>query len=70
MSPLDAAQATPVCSAEEFDRWLRDHGASAPERIVAIYNKASGKQTVILNELLETALCHPVNRYLIFERGC
>jgi hypothetical protein len=48
----------PAQSADELDRWLRDHCASEPERIVAIYNKASGKQTVTLEELLETALCH------------
>jgi uncharacterized protein YdeI (YjbR/CyaY-like superfamily) len=58
MSPLDVAQATPVSSAEEFDRWLGGHGASQPERILAIYNKASGRQTVTFDELLETALCH------------
>jgi uncharacterized protein YdeI (YjbR/CyaY-like superfamily) len=58
MSPRDVAQATPVSSTEEFDRWLRDHGASQPQRIVAIHNKASGKQTMTFEELLETALCH------------
>jgi uncharacterized protein YdeI (YjbR/CyaY-like superfamily) len=58
MSPLDVSQATPVSSAEEFDRWLRDNGASERERIVAIYKKASGQQTVTFDELLETALCH------------
>jgi len=58
VSPLDASQATPVSSAEELDRWLRDHGASEQERIVAIYKKASGRQTVTFEELLDTALCH------------
>jgi uncharacterized protein YdeI (YjbR/CyaY-like superfamily) len=58
LSPLDVSLAMPVASAEEFHRWLCDHGASQAERIVAIYNQASGKQTVTLNELLETALCH------------
>jgi uncharacterized protein YdeI (YjbR/CyaY-like superfamily) len=58
MSPLDVSQAAPVSSAEEFDRWLRDHGASEPQRILAIYKKASGKQTVTFEELLDTALCH------------
>ena len=42
MSPLDVSRATPVASADEFDRWLGDHGASEAERIVAIYKKASG----------------------------
>ena len=58
MSPLDVSQATPVSSAEEFDRWLRDNGAAEREQIVAIYKKASGQQTVTFEELLDTALCH------------
>ena len=58
MSPLDVSQAAPVASVEEFDRWLREHGDSEPQRIVAIYKKASGKQTVTFEELLDTALCH------------
>lgn len=58
MSPLDVSRATQAGSAEEFDAWLRDHGGSAAERIVAIYKKASGKQTVTFDELLEVALCH------------
>ena len=58
MSPLDTSQAVPVSSAEEFGRWLRDHGGSERERVVAIYKKASGRQTVTFDELLDTALCH------------
>ena len=58
MSPLDTSQAVPVSSAEELDRWLRDHGGSERERVVAIYKKASGRQTVTFDELLDTALCH------------
>jgi uncharacterized protein YdeI (YjbR/CyaY-like superfamily) len=58
MSPLDVSQATPVSSATQFDRWLREHGAVERELIVAIFKKASGKQTVTFDELLETALCH------------
>jgi len=58
MSPLDVSQAMPVASAEEFDRWLREHGDAEPQRIVAIYKKASGKQTVTFEKLLDTALCH------------
>jgi uncharacterized protein YdeI (YjbR/CyaY-like superfamily) len=58
MSPLDVSRATPVSSATQFDRWLRDHGATERELIVAIFKKASGKQTVTFDELLETALCH------------
>ena len=58
MSPLDVSQAGLVSSAEEFDGWLRAHGAAERERIVAIYKKASGRQTVTFDELLDTALCH------------
>jgi uncharacterized protein YdeI (YjbR/CyaY-like superfamily) len=58
MSPLGVSRATPVSSANQFDRWLRDHGAAERELIVAIFKKASGKQTVTFDELLETALCH------------
>lgn len=36
MSPLNVSQATPLSSAEELDRWLRDNGASEPERIVIV----------------------------------
>ena len=58
MSPLDVSQATPFSSANQFDRWLQEHGATERELIVAIFKKASGKQTVTFDELLETALCH------------
>ena len=58
MSPMDVSQAVAVASAEEFDRWLREHGASERERLLAIYKKASGRQTVTFEELLDVALCH------------
>jgi uncharacterized protein YdeI (YjbR/CyaY-like superfamily) len=58
MSPLDVSQAIPMASASEFERWLIEHGADERELIAAIYKKASGKQTVTFDELLETALCH------------
>jgi uncharacterized protein YdeI (YjbR/CyaY-like superfamily) len=58
MSPMDASQAVPVASAEEFDRWLAANGAAERERVVAIYKKASGRQTVTFDELLDVALCH------------
>jgi uncharacterized protein YdeI (YjbR/CyaY-like superfamily) len=38
--------------------WLRAHGGSEREVVVAIYKKTSGKQTVTLDALQETALCH------------
>ena len=58
MSPLDVAQAKPIDSIAEFDRWLRERGAEENELVVAVYKKASGKQTVTFDELLEAALCH------------
>jgi uncharacterized protein YdeI (YjbR/CyaY-like superfamily) len=58
MSPLDVSHAAPVASAAEFDRWLRAHGADERERVVAIFKKASGRQTVTFDELLDVALCH------------
>jgi uncharacterized protein YdeI (YjbR/CyaY-like superfamily) len=58
MSQLDVSRAAPVSSASQFDRWLRDHGATERELIVGIFKKASGRQTVTFDELLETALCH------------
>ena len=58
MSPLDVSRATPVSSATQFDRWLRDNGSAEREMIVAIFKKASGRQIVTFDELLETALCH------------
>jgi uncharacterized protein YdeI (YjbR/CyaY-like superfamily) len=45
-------------SADAFDRWLRGHGASEPEVVVAIWNKRSRRQTVSLLQLQEVALCH------------
>ena len=58
MSPLDVSQAVPVSSAGELGRWLAEHGTDERERIVAIYKKASGRQTVTFDELLDVALCH------------
>lgn len=58
MSPLDVSRAIPVARQSELDRWLRQHGRSELEVVVAIYKKATGKQTVTLDELQEAALCH------------
>ncbi len=58
MSPLDVSKATPFSAASDLDRWLRHNGAAERELIVAIFKKASGRQTVAFDELLETALCH------------
>ena len=58
MSPMDVSQAVPVASAGEFESWLAANGAAERERMVAIYKKASGRQTVTFDELLDVALCH------------
>jgi uncharacterized protein YdeI (YjbR/CyaY-like superfamily) len=58
VSPIDTSRATPITVVSEFDRWLRDHGATQGELTVAIYKKSSGKQTVTFDELLESAMCH------------
>ena len=58
MSPIDISSATFVESAEAFDQWLADRAGSAPNVVVAINNKASGRQTVTLVELQRTAMCH------------
>jgi uncharacterized protein YdeI (YjbR/CyaY-like superfamily) len=47
-----------VKNADEFAAWLIANGASEREIWVAIYKKASGKQVVGFDPLLETALCH------------
>lgn len=58
MSSLDVSAATPIESDEAFARWLAINGATAREWIVAIYKKASGKQTVTFDQLLDIALAH------------
>ena len=58
MSPLDVSVAQPVDSDAAFADWLAANGATARERIVAIFKKASGKQTVTFDQLLATALCY------------
>ncbi len=58
MSPLDIYQSIPMASDADFDRWLNAHGEREREIVVAIYKKASGKQTVTLAALQETALSH------------
>lgn len=55
---LDVAGAILMTSADEFDGWLREHGATEREAVVAIYKKGSGRQTVTYGDLLEVALCH------------
>jgi len=58
MSPLDVSQAVHMATESDFDGWLDAHGRSERELVVAIYKKASRKQTVSFDELLKTAFCH------------
>ena len=58
VSPLDVSRSLPISDASEFETWLRDHGGSEREVIVAIFKKSSGRQTVTLDDLQEAALCH------------
>jgi len=55
---VDVSQAILIAADAEFDAWLAAHGVSEREVVVAIYKKTSGKQTVTLDALQETALCH------------
>ena len=58
MSPVDIRRAIDVSSDAELDAWLTDHGVMETEVVVAIHNRASGRQTVTLIALQEVALCH------------
>jgi uncharacterized protein YdeI (YjbR/CyaY-like superfamily) len=58
MSPRDTSQAILITSQAEFDQWLDAHAGSESEVVVALYKKTSGKQTVTLADLQETALRH------------
>lgn len=58
MSPMDVSKAIPIAAPGDFDRWLRAHGESEREVVLAIYKKASGMETVTLVDLQEVALCH------------
>ena len=47
-----------MAAPDDFDAWLRGHGDTSPDVVVAIFNRASGRQTVGLVALQEVALCH------------
>ena len=55
---MDISGAIQIDDIADFDRWLADNGRTARDVVVSIYKKASGKQTVTLNDLQEVALCH------------
>ncbi len=56
--PLDTSRAIRMDSADAFAAGLATNGASEREVVVAIFMKASGRQTATFDELLEVALCH------------
>lgn len=56
--PVDLANTIPITDGSELDAWLAERGDRDREVVVAIHNKASGRQTVTLLELQEVALCH------------
>ncbi len=58
MSPLDTSTAIHIDEIGRFDDWLRRHGESEREVLVAIFKKSSGRQTVSFDDLLETAMIH------------
>jgi uncharacterized protein YdeI (YjbR/CyaY-like superfamily) len=58
VSSVNVSLAISIESATDFDRWLALHGRAERSVVIAIRNKASGRQTVTLVELQETALCH------------
>jgi uncharacterized protein YdeI (YjbR/CyaY-like superfamily) len=55
---MDVSGAIQIDNIDQFDDWLLANGATARDVVVAIYKKASGKQTVTLTDLQEVALCH------------
>jgi uncharacterized protein YdeI (YjbR/CyaY-like superfamily) len=55
---MDVSSAIQIDSIDDFDGWLLANGGTARDVVVAIYKKASGKQTVTLTDLQEVALCH------------
>ena len=55
---VDLDRAIPIATTEAFDRWLQSNGEHEADVVVAIKNKASGRQTVGLGDLQEVALCH------------
>jgi uncharacterized protein YdeI (YjbR/CyaY-like superfamily) len=55
---MDVSGAIQIDSIDQFDDWLLANGGTARDVVVAIYKKASGKQTVTLTDLQEVALCH------------
>jgi uncharacterized protein YdeI (YjbR/CyaY-like superfamily) len=58
VSPIDLSRPIAIATTVELDAWLVEHGATDREVVVAIYKRASGRQTVSLGALQEVALCY------------
>ncbi len=54
---MDIASAIWTERVSEWESWLAANHTGESEVWLAIYKKASGKQTVTFDDLLETALC-------------
>ena len=55
---MEIGEQLAVASPDDFAAWLAQHGAEKREIWPLIYKKASGKQTVTYEQLVEVALCH------------
>jgi uncharacterized protein YdeI (YjbR/CyaY-like superfamily) len=55
---VDTSRSIAITTQADLDAWLAANGGQERELIVAIWNKASGRQTVGLRTLQEAALCH------------
>lgn len=57
MPNIDKTRIHSFCTPAEFNRWLEAHHASDAELWLKIFNKGSGKETIIWNEAVVEALC-------------
>ncbi len=55
---MDIGETLAVQTTQDFADWLAAHGQTDKDIWVIIYKKASGKQTVTYEQLVETALCY------------
>jgi uncharacterized protein YdeI (YjbR/CyaY-like superfamily) len=54
---VETTETIELASLDLWTSWLRTHGAERDQVWVVIFKKASGKQVVGFDELLEEALC-------------
>ena|SRR5690242_15248398 len=55
---MEIGETLEASSAQDFAAWLAASAGAKREIWVIIYKKASGKQTVTYEQLVETALCY------------